>query len=86
LFGYTVALEPNKAVFYMICGLIEKKCANLQKEQMLEDVDGSLIQVFNSDGYMIRVDNDHEVGCVSVESEIPLDIPHIHEYNAGNLK
>ena len=84
--GYTIALEPDEATFKKACELIETKYPYLKKEPILEDVDGSLIQVYYVGGHKLLVDNDYEIGCISVDSEIPLDIPRILEYNPGKLK
>ena len=45
---------------------------NIKPENVLEDVDGSLISVYHYDDKEILVINDEDIGIVQVKSEIEL--------------
>lgn len=72
MYRYTICTEPDRALFKRQCAALEKRIPNLKKAQLLEDVDGTLLQLYEKDGAEVRVLNDECVGALYVESEIDL--------------
>lgn len=50
MFDYTVLPYCDEKAFYKICDTIEHKFSPIDKNDLLEDVDGSLIQIFYHNG------------------------------------
>ena len=69
MFSYNVSKNADQKAFFSTCALIETKIKNITKEDLLEDVDGTQIQIFNTPDGKIKVFNDYEVGAVYVDSE-----------------
>lgn len=69
MFNYTVAKEADNKAFFNACAKIEKELKPLKKENVLADVDGTLIQVYYAENKEIKVFNDYEVDAVYIESE-----------------
>jgi hypothetical protein len=72
MYSYSICNMPTEDIFYKQCKAIESKVPITKKRDLLTDVDGSLIQKYSVDGGEIRVDNDRQVGCVYVTSDIEL--------------
>lgn len=72
VFSYTTCLEPSNAEFKKACMQIESYIAYTQKEKLLIDVDGSLIQIYYVGDKSIKIYNDYWVSAVYVDSEIDL--------------
>ena len=71
MFSYNIAKNADKKAFDKACSLIESELRGIQKERILEDVDGTLIQVYKTaDGKSIKVFNDFEVDAVYVDSDV----------------
>lgn len=71
--SYTICNCADEDIFHKQCEALEKYVPGIQKDgKLLEDVDGSLIQIYNKDGNKIRVLSDTEVDAVFVKSEIEL--------------
>ena len=73
MFSYTISKEADRSVFEKACELLENAVTDLQKEALLEDVDGSMIQYYIVGDAEIRVYNDYEIDAVYVDSQINLD-------------
>lgn len=73
MFSYTVSMEPNEKIFMNTCTLIDSRVAEKKKEQLLTDVDGTLIQVYNTPNGKIKVLSDYDVYAVYVDSDVNLD-------------
>ena len=73
MFHYTVAKNADQKAFESVCVLLEVKINGMVKEKLLEDVDGTLIQIYKTGGKEITVFNDYEVGAVYIDSELNLD-------------
>lgn len=69
MFNYTISREADNKAFLKACSIIENGLKPLRKENILIDVDGSLIQVYYVDNQKIKVLNDYEVDAVYVQSE-----------------
>ena len=72
IFSYTVSKTANNHSFRETCGLIEATLASFEKERLLMDVDGSMVQIYYTPGGKIEVINDCEVDSVCVDSEVDL--------------
>ena len=73
MYTYNIMKQADEKIFYNICKRIEAGIKNVEKKQLLEDVDGTLIQLYDIGGKEIKVVNDIEVDAVYVDSEIPLN-------------
>ncbi len=73
MFSYTVSKNADKKMFDKACALIEEKLKFFEKKDILEDVDGSQIQIYNTSNGNIKVLNDYEVDAVYVDSEVNLN-------------
>jgi hypothetical protein len=72
MYSYNIAKEADKKAFNNICAVIEANHKGIKKEQLLVDVDGSQIQIYNSPDGKIKVYNDYEVDAVYIDSDIDL--------------
>ncbi|MCL2157805.1 MAG: hypothetical protein FWH48_00185 [Oscillospiraceae bacterium] len=74
----------DEEVFYKQCAAIEKHIKGLEKEELLEDVDGSVFQIYLLNGKKIKVSNSMSVDSVYVESEMDIEpfFVEIHEGSA----
>lgn len=68
---YTICTVADEEIYRKQCKSIEKRF-NIKPENVLEDVDGSLISVYHYDDKEILVINDEDIGIVQVKSEIEL--------------
>jgi hypothetical protein len=68
---YTICTVADEEIYRKQCKAIEKRF-NIKPENVLEDVDGSLISVYHYDDKEILVINDEDIGIVQVKSEIEL--------------
>lgn len=73
VFSYNVSKNANKEIFDNACLLIEKTLELFEKNRILEDVDGSQIQIYNTSNGKVKVLNDYEVDAVYVDSEVNLN-------------
>lgn len=71
-YTYTISKEADNDAFDKICLEIEKGLKSIGKEELLIDVDGSLIQRYRVENKLIKVFNDYEVDAVYVDSDIDL--------------
>ena len=46
MYDYTICDSPSESYFQKQCSALEKKMEGLKKEPLLEDVDGSLTQIY----------------------------------------
>ena len=75
MFSYNIETVADNAAFKRACAQIEAKMSGLKKADLLIDVDGSLVQVYNAKDGEIVVQNDYLVDAVYVDSEV--DLTHI---------
>lgn len=73
MFDYNINKSADNQSFLNACEKIEQHFPDCEKERLLTDVDGSLIQIYKEDGKKITVFNDYEVDAVFIESELNLD-------------
>ena len=72
MFEYNICNMPDENIFFRQCEALEKRIECIQKGDLLQDVDSSLIQEYSLDRKKILVHNDLYVGCVWIGSEIDL--------------
>lgn len=72
MFEYYICNTADDDIFRKQCSAIENKLKPLLKERLLEDVDGTLIQMYSYEGHKIKVCSDHALDEVYVKSEIEL--------------
>lgn len=72
MFEYYICNAADNEIFQKQCAAIEKNIAPLSKEKLLEDVDGTLIQIYDYTGDTIKVYSDHFINEVYIKSEIEL--------------
>lgn len=73
MFSYNISKNADQGAFFNTCSLIESKVKDIKKEKLLEDVDGTQIQIYTTPNGKIKVFNDYEVGAVYVDSEKDLN-------------
>lgn len=65
---YLICNVADENIFSKQCEAIEKNIKNLLKHKLLEDVDGSKIQLYTYDDKEVKVVNDFYTNEVRVES------------------
>ena len=73
MFDYNISKTASNSEFKNACAKIEQRFPDCKKDDLLIDVDGSLIQVYRKDNNKITVFNDYEVDAVFIESEIDMN-------------
>ncbi|MDO4479059.1 MAG: hypothetical protein Q4B73_08510 [Lachnospiraceae bacterium] len=73
MFSYNISKNANNQAFKMVCSRIESGINEIKKEDLLVDVDGSLIQTYHTKNGEITVFNDYLVDAVYVDSELNLE-------------
>lgn len=72
MFEYNICNQADTELFYKQCKAIEDNIMHLEKNELIEDVDGSLIQMYSSRCGKITVWNDLQVDALYVLSEFDL--------------
>lgn len=72
MFSYTVKKNASEEAFEKTCRAIESNFKEIEKDTLLEDVDGTTIQVYHNGVENIKVCNDYEVDAVYVDSDVEL--------------
>ena len=72
MYDYTICSEPDEEIFKKQCKALEKHIPNLEKTEMLVDVDSSKTQIYIKDGKQIAVHNSYYIGAVFIKSEIDI--------------
>lgn len=72
MFDYTILPYADDKIFNKALNLFESKFPDVQKEELLVDVDNTAIQIYVNQGQRIKFYNDYEVGAVYIESDIDL--------------
>lgn len=69
---YTICNQADEELFNKQCAALEKNIHPLEKENILDDVDGSKIQIYHHNGNEIKVINSLYTNDLTIESEIEL--------------
>ena len=72
MFSYNIEPKASEEAFFHVCRLIESADEGVNKEKLLIDVDGTMIQIYRTMAGRIKVFNDYEVDAVYVDSDIKL--------------
>lgn len=72
-FEYEICNQADEELFKKQCAAFEKKFQTLEKEALLEDVDGSAWQMYHHEKGDFEVVNDCNIGCLYVESDFDLE-------------
>ena len=72
MFEYNICNRADEQLFYRQCRAIEKYIPNLKKGELLNDVDGTLVQKYNHEKGSITVKNDCQVDVLYVDAEFDL--------------
>jgi len=73
MYTYTIKKTADEKSFFLACKAIEHSMKDLKKKPLLEDVDGTQIQIYYVPEGKIKLINDYEVDAVYVDSEVSLD-------------
>ena len=73
MFEYHICNQADKELFEKQCLALEKNVPEIVKQGTMQDVDGSLTQIYRKDGAEITVCNSVYIGALYIESEIELD-------------
>ena len=72
MYDYGIYPRIDKNLFYKQCEILEEKMPGFVKKTLLEDVDGTLLQIYTYPRGRVIVKNDEMLGDVHVESEFDL--------------
>ena len=72
MFEYNICNQADEELFYKQCKAIEDNIRVLKKDRLIEDVDGSLIQMYSNHLGKIVVRNDLHVDALYVTSDFDL--------------
>ena len=73
MYHYSICNVADEVIFQKQCRALEMHLPHLVKDELLEDVDGSLMQRYWLDGKMIRVYNINDIRSVYIDSEVELE-------------
>jgi hypothetical protein len=73
MFSYNIAKNADQKAFNRVCSVIEANVKGIVKKPVLNDVDGTQIQIYDTHDGRIKVVNDYEVDAVYIDSDIKLD-------------
>lgn len=73
MYNYTISKKTDEEIFNKQCIAIEKHITFLEKEPLLVDVDGTMIQEYKKKDLQIKVVNDFQMNAVYVESNEAID-------------
>ena len=70
---YSICTIADEVIFQKQCRALETHLPHLVKDELLEDVDGSLTQRYWLDGKTITVHNSNYIDAIYVDSEVELE-------------
>ena len=73
MYSYNVSNTVNKTCFEAVCRLIENKVCGILNQQTLEDVDGSIVRIYDTAKGKIKVYNDYYIDAVYIDSDVELN-------------
>ena len=73
MYHYSICTIAEQVLFQKRYRALETHLPHLVKDELLEDVDGSLMQRYWLDGKMIRVYNSNDIRSVYIDSEVELE-------------
>lgn len=74
-YAYTYNIHPDadEKKFLMACSFVEKKFQGIKKDDVMVDVDGSMVMHYYLDNNSIIVYDDYYIGAVYINSDIELE-------------
>ena len=72
MFEYNICNEADEEIFNKQCVALEKHIPDLEKGDLLFDIDGSRTQMYSLDSKEISVHKSVYIGAVFVQSEIDI--------------
>ena len=78
LFHYVICKWFDENIFKQQCKALENRFPEMEKEKLLEDVDGSAWQLYHHEKGNIKVGVDYQVGYVYIDSDFDL-IPYFEK-------
>ena len=79
-FGDLICNQFDAEIFKKQCQAIERRFPNIKKENLVEDVDGSLYQLYHHKNGDIYISNDYLGNYVYIESDFDL-LPYFANFN-----
>lgn len=73
MYHYSICTIADEVIFQKQCRALETHLPHLVKDELLEDVDGSLMQRYWLDGKTITVHNSNYIDAIYVNSEVELE-------------
>lgn len=73
MFYYNICNKADENIFKKQCLALEKHIPSIVKKNVIEDVDGSVTQIYSVENKQITVHNSYYVGAVYIDSEIRLE-------------
>ena len=73
MYHYSICTIADEVIFQKQCRALETHLPHLVKDELLEDVDGSLTQWYWLDGKTITVHNSNYIDAIYVDSEVELE-------------
>lgn len=73
MYHYSICTIADEVIFQKQCRALETHLPHLVKGELLEDVDGSLMQRYCLDGKTITVHNSNYIDAIYVDSEVELE-------------
>ena len=77
MFEYNICNQADENLFHEQCRAIEEHIPNLQKKELLNDVDGTLVQQYDHEKGLVTVKNDLQVDALYVVADFDL-IPYFN--------
>ena len=72
MFEYNICNQADAELFRKQCSALEKQVPGLQPEEILEDVDGTMVQRYRHGLGVVTVKNDLQVDALYVVSDFDL--------------
>lgn len=72
IYEKTISKKYNSKIFHDFCESIDYQKHGLKKNDLMIDVDGTMIQIFQNGNDKIKIVNDVEIDAVYVDSTIKL--------------
>ena len=72
-YNYSICNQPDEDIFHRQCAALVKYIPGLEPERLLQDVDGTLIQIYHHRRGDLLVWNDMQVGGVYIESDFDIE-------------
>lgn len=73
MYHYSICNVADEVIFQKQCRALETHLPHLVKDELLEDVDGSLMRRYWLDGKTITVHNSNYIDAIYVDSEVELE-------------